>query len=95
MSSANTSNLLETSDRSSLTYRANNKGLRADPWGTPLLILSQDDNVLLTFTHWCPPIKKLLNQTRSLPVIPYASSFNKSLEWGKLSKDLKNQNKLQ
>ena len=54
MSSASMSNLLETSD---LTYRANNKDPRTDPWGTPLLTHSQDDNVPLTFTQWCLLIK--------------------------------------
>ena len=86
MSSANISNLLETSDGSSLTHKANNYGSRADPWEILVLTHSQEYNVPLTLTHWCLPIKKLLNQTRSLPVIPYASSFNKKLVCGTLSK---------
>jgi len=35
MSSANISNLLETSERNSLMYKANNRGPSMDPCGTP------------------------------------------------------------
>jgi len=93
ISSENNKRGLETKDSNSFTCKANSRGPRTDPWGTPLFTLVQEDNDSLTRTCWYLSIRKHLSHSSKFPSTPYPLSLFNSLLYGTVTKALENQNK--
>ena len=51
------------------------KGLKADPWGTPVFIDSVDESMPLKKTCWWRSFMYEINQSKSISVIPRVSNF--------------------
>ena len=71
------------------------RGPKTEPWGTPEVTGSHEENLPLTTTRWRRLVKNAFNQIKISPEIPRDSNFNSKRGWETESKAFARSKKMQ